>query len=109
MINNSMLRRPVVRAQRTDRGIQRLLVDQGITCSVSRPGRCWNYAAMESFFSTLKIGRVFGSGYKTPDEARAEILDHIARFYNPRRRHSTLNGLSPVEFEKCYARLTACP
>ena len=93
-----MLRRPVVPAQRTDGGIQRLLVDQGITCSVSRRGKCWGYAAVESLFSTLKIGRVFRSGYKTPDEARAEIFDYIQRFYNPRRRHSTLNGLSSLKF-----------
>ncbi|MDO9400918.1 MAG: IS3 family transposase, partial [Polaromonas sp.] len=40
---------------------------------------------------------------------RADIFDYIERFYNPRRRHSTLNGLSPVEFEKRYASLTVCP
>ena len=55
---------------------------------------------MEGFFSALKIERVFHSGYKTKDEARADIFDYIERFYNPRRWRSTLNGLSPVEFEK---------
>ena len=64
---------------------------------------------MESFFSTLKIERVFRCKYKTRDEARADIFDYIVRFYNPRRRHSTFNGLSPVEFEKRYASLTVCP
>ena len=82
--------------------------DQGITCSMSRRGECWDNAAMESFFSTLKIERVFSSGYKTRDEARADIFDYIEMFYNLRRRHSTLNGLSPVEFEKRYASLTVC-
>ena len=86
-----------------------LLADQGITCSMSRRGECWDNAAMESFFSTLKIERVFRSRYKTRDDARADIFDYIERFYNPRRRHSTLNGLSPVEFEKRYASLTVCP
>jgi putative transposase len=64
---------------------------------------------MESFFSTLNIERVFRSRYKTRDDARADIFDYIERFYNPRRRHSTLNGLSPVEFEERYASLTVCP
>jgi putative transposase len=63
----------------------------------------------KSFFSTLKIERVFRSRYKTRDEARADIFDYIERFYNPKCRHSTLNGLSPVEFEKRYASLTVCP
>ncbi len=64
---------------------------------------------MESLFSTLKIERVLRSGYKTRDEVRADIVDYIERLYNPRRRHSTLNGLSPVEFEKRYESLTVCP
>ena len=64
---------------------------------------------MESFFSTLKIERVFRSKYKTRHEVGVDIFDYIERFYNPRRRHSTLNGLSPVEFEKRYASLTVCP
>ena len=64
---------------------------------------------MGSFFSTLKIERVFRSRYKTRDEAWADIFDYIERFYNPRRRHSTLDRLGPVEFKKRYASLTVCP
>ena len=93
----------------TSEDYQRQLAGNGIGCSMSRRGECWDNAAMESFFSTLKIERVFRSRYKTRDEARADIFDYIERFYNPRRRHSTLNGLSPVEFEKRYASLTVCP
>ncbi len=59
---------------------------------------------MESFFSTLKIERVYRSRYRTRDEARADIFDYIERFYNPRRRHSTLGQVSPMEFERRYAR-----
>ena len=62
-------------SQYTSEDFQRLLVKQGITCSMSRRGECWDNAAMESFFSTLKIERVFRSRYKTRDEARAEIFD----------------------------------
>ena len=86
-----------------------MLVDRGITCSMSRGGECWDNATMENFFSTLKTERMLRSRYKTRDDARADIFDYIERFYNPRRRHSTLTGLSPVEFEKRYAGLTVCP
>jgi len=55
---------------------------------------------MESFFSRMKDDRVSRRRYRTRDEARADIFDYIERFYNPRRRHSTLGGLSPVEYEK---------
>ena len=45
---------------------------------------------MESIFSTLKVGAVYRARYRTRDEARADILNYIERFHNPRRRHSTL-------------------
>ena len=104
-----MLRRPVESAQYTSEDFQRLLSDQGITCSMSRKGECWDNAAMESFFSTLKIERVHRRRYKTRDEVRADVFDYIEQFYNPKRRHSTLNGISPIEFEKRYSGLTVCP
>jgi putative transposase len=78
---------------------QRLLADQGITCSMSRAGDVWDNSAMESFFSSLKIERVNRRVYATRDEAKADVFDYVERFYNPRRRHSTLGYLSPVEFE----------
>jgi putative transposase len=78
---------------------QRLLADQGITCSMSRAGDVWDNSAMESFFSSLKIERVNRRVYATRDEAKADVFDYVERFYNPRRRHSTLGYLSPVEYE----------
>ncbi|MGH8572910.1 MAG: IS3 family transposase [Gammaproteobacteria bacterium] len=90
-------------SQYTAEEFQRLLAAHGIQCSMSRRGDCWDNAAMESFFSTLKIERVNRTRYRTRDEARANIFDYIERFYNPRRRHSTLGQLSPVEFEKRWA------
>lgn len=67
---------------------------------MSRSGECHDNAAMESFFSRLKNERVYRRRYRTRDDARADIFDYIERFYNPRRRHSTLGGLSPMEYEK---------
>lgn len=88
---------------------QRLLADQGITCSMSRKGDCWGNAAMESFFSTLKTERTSRNSYRTRDEARADVFDYIERFYNPRRRHSTPGQLSPDQFEKTRATLAKRP
>ena len=55
---------------------------------------------MESFFASLKRERVHRRVYHTRDEAKADLFDYIEGFYNPRRRHSTLGGISPKEFEE---------
>jgi len=54
---------------------------------------------MESFFLTSKLERLKQRRYTTRDEARAGLFDYIERLYNPRRKHSTLGNISPVEFE----------
>jgi len=87
-------------SQYTSEDFQRLLTDQGIVCSMSRKGDCWDNAAMESFFSTMKTERTDRRAYVTRDQARADVFDYIERFYNPRRRHSTLGQVSPDQFEK---------
>jgi putative transposase len=55
---------------------------------------------MESFFSSLKTERTARKFYPTRDDAKADVFHCIERFYNPRRRHSTLGYLSPVEYEE---------
>jgi putative transposase len=87
-------------SQYTSEDFQRLLHDHGIVCSMSRRGDCWDNAAMESFFSSLKTERTSRKRYVTRDEARADVFDYVERFYNPRRRHSTLGYLSPIQFEQ---------
>lgn len=79
---------------------QLLLADNGIQCSMSRTGNVWDNSAMESFFSSLKIERVHARRYRTRDEARSDIFDYIECFYNPRRRHSTLDYVSPTIYER---------
>jgi putative transposase len=86
-------------SQYTSEDFQRLLAQHGITCSMSRRGDCWDNSAIESFFSTLKKERVNRRNYRTRDEARADLFDYVERFYNPRRQHSTIGYLSPVEYE----------
>jgi putative transposase len=106
-------------SQYTSAQFQDLLKAHGINCSMSKLGDVWEFkpirasgsndpvdrskaqnAAMESFFSSLKIERIRGRVYRTRDEARADVFDYIERFYNPKRRHSTLGYLSPMDFEK---------
>ena len=66
----------------------------------SRSGNVWDNAAMESFFSSLKTERTARKTYRTRDEAKADVFDYVERFYNLKRRHSTIGYLSPVEFER---------
>jgi putative transposase len=67
--------------------------------SMSRRGNCWDNAVAESFFSSLKKERIKKRIYKTREMARADIFDYIEMLYNPTRRHSHLNGMSPEAFE----------
>ena len=54
---------------------------------------------MESCFSSLKTERTARKVYRTRDDAKADVFDYVERFYNPKRRHSILGYLSPMEFE----------
>jgi len=87
-------------SQYTSDLFQKLLQEHGIECSLSRRGDCWDNAAMESFFSSLKTERLYRRTYRKRDEVRADVFDYIERFYNARRRHSTLGYVSPMEYEK---------
>lgn len=79
---------------------QSFLKTHGMICSMSRRGNCHDNAVAESFFQLLKRERVKRRIYLTREQARADIFDYIEMFYNPIRRHSSNQGLSPVEFEK---------
>jgi putative transposase len=87
-------------SQYTSEQFQRLMADHGVICSMSRSGNVWDNAAMESFFSSLKTERTGQKTYRSRDEAKADVFDYIERFYNPKRRHSTIGYLSPMEFER---------
>lgn len=69
-------------SQYTSEQFQRLLKEHGVTCSMSRSGDCWDNAAMESVFSTLKIERTSRTKYRFRDETPADVFDYIQRFYN---------------------------
>ncbi len=55
---------------------------------------------MESFFTSLKTERTARKTYRNRAQAKADVFDYIECYYNPKRRHSTLWYLSPIEFER---------
>jgi putative transposase len=83
-----------------------VLAREAIVCSMSRSGNCWDNAVVESFFGTLKT-ELPATEWPTRAAATAAVTDYIDAFYNPRRRHSSLDYLSPVDFELRLARQRA--
>jgi transposase InsO family protein len=67
--------------------------------SMSRKGNCWDNAPMERFFRSLKSERISYCRFKNKKEARVEIIDYIS-YYNSNRLHSSLDYLSPTDYEK---------
>lgn len=90
----------------SDRGSQyasdshrQLIKDYGMIQSMSRRANCWDNAAMESFFKTLKVERTHRLRYDTRALAKLDIVDWIEGFYNHRRMHSSIGYKTPVKFE----------
>lgn len=90
----------------SDRGVQYASQDYRLTlqkaqviASMSRKGNCYDNAAMESFWSTLKQEMIYRRHFHTRAQARQAIFDFIEVFYNRRRLHSSLGYLSPIDFE----------
>ena len=76
-----------------------LLKDYGITASMSRRGNCWDNACSETLFGSLKVERLHGQRFATRRHAKDETIDRLL-WYNQSRLHSTLNYVSPMQFEK---------
>ena len=87
-------------AQYTSDDFRDELDRNGIQCSMSGRGNCYDNAVVESFFGLLKRERVNRVRYRTRDEARADVFDYIEVFYNRKRRHGYLGNISPAAFEK---------
>lgn len=68
-------------SQHTSKQFQMLLAGAGIVCSMSKRGDCWDNAAMESFFSTLKTERLSRRIHRSRGKCRADVFDCIERFY----------------------------
>jgi putative transposase len=78
--------------------MKQLLATRGIRLSLGKRGDCYDNAAMESFFSTLKSELVHRAKFGTEEEAYRRIFDYIEIYYNRQRRHSTLNYHTPAEY-----------
>ncbi len=78
----------------------RFCKDHDLEPSMSRRGNCWDNAVAESFFGTLKKERIRKRIYRSRDLAKADVFDYIEGFYNRRRRHSHVGGVSPEAFER---------
>lgn len=90
----------------TDRGsqycsdeFQTALKAYGMRSSMSRKGDCWDNAPTESLWSRLKTARVYGKKFSTRQQGIDEVMNWI-HFYNAKRLHSTLNYVSPMQFEE---------
>ena len=90
----------------SDRGSQyasddyrHLLGTHGMEVSMSGVGQCWDNAAMESFWATLKTELVHHERYATREQARASVFEYVEVFYNRQRLHSSLGYVSPEQFE----------
>ena len=79
------------------------MADHDIQVSMNGAGTWYDNAPMESFFGTLKSECVHHVIYRTRDEARADLFSYIEVFYNRRRLHSSLDYLSPEEYERIYS------
>jgi putative transposase len=93
--------------QYTSLAFGRRLREARIVGSMGTVGDCYDNAAAESFFATLKTELLSRRSWATRAEATSAIFDYIEAFYNRRRRHSTLDYLSPTDYEDQNAPATA--
>lgn len=82
---------------------QAMLKANAITISMSGKGNCYDNAMVETFFKTLKSELIWRTVFHTRRETETAIARYIEGFYNPTRRHSSLDYLSPAQFERSAA------
>lgn len=87
-------------SQYTSKDFSKMALDNAITLSMSRKGNCWDNAVAESFFASLKRELIKGEQIVSRRHLEAMLTEYIERFYNKIRLHSTLDYLSPVEYEQ---------
>jgi len=92
-------------SQYASKAYQTLLSQNGMVCSMSRKGNCWDNAPTERFFSSLKREWLTGNVYQTRDAAVADVRAYIA-YYNSRRLHTTLGDMSPIDFENVLSKVS---
>ncbi|PXA12318.1 hypothetical protein DD894_11255 [Staphylococcus pseudintermedius] len=88
---------------------QNLLREEGIQSSMSRIENCYDKACIASFHSIIKKELIYHQNYKIRNGAMYSIVAYLLTFYNSKSVHSTLNDMSPIEFEKKYATKSPSP
>lgn len=83
------------------------MTGRGFVLSMSGKGNCYDNAMVETVFKTIKSELIWRTTYKTRQQAQAEISQYIDGFDNPRRRHSALGYMSPIQFESTALKLAA--
>jgi len=86
-------------SQYASREFRQILARHQVLSSMSAKGNCYDNAAMESFWATLKSEMRINKPFRTKEEARLAIFDYIEVFYNRRRMHSATGDLSPLDYE----------
>lgn len=86
-------------SQYCSRDYQQLLTNNGLTCSMSKRGDCFDNAAMESWNHSFKVEAIHGEKLLTRQFAKNHVFDYIEVYYNRQRLHSKLGYHSPVSFE----------
>jgi len=81
-------------------------IDAGVRPSTGSVGDCFDNATCESFFATLECELLNRRRFKTQVQARMAVFDFIEGFYNPHRRHSALDYLSPINYERGHSQET---
>ncbi len=94
-----VLRRPVEPKQYTSNQFAAALAARGMVASMGRTGICWDNAAAESFFASLKKELVHRTAFPTPAKARTAIAEYVEVFYNRQRLHSSLGYRTPAQVE----------
>ena len=104
-------RRPADVIHHSDQGCQYTSIAFGLRCreagvrpSMGSVGDAYDNALCESFFATLECELLDRQRFATPAEARLAVFDFIEGWYNPRRRHSALDYLSPIAYERSHSR-----
>ena len=87
-------------SQYCSKAYQRLIKVNGLRCSMGRRATCYDNAAMESFFHTLKVELVHRERYLTRQSAKGAIFEYIEIYYNRKRKHSAIGYRIPMLFEQ---------